>query len=148
MISNQLFDKSLQESLIMLFRLPITSTTSFPNLSHLKQSEMHSSTMTFALLLSRNIPCLKRPINWSILDLPGTMKIGQWRIGRGSCGQMRLKSTGLGQMEGCILGRRRENHFLTGPLHLQSSMEEGTILWYGDAWGGMGWESSQKFRGS
>jgi hypothetical protein len=45
---------------------------------------------------------------------------------------------GLGQMEGLILGKRQENHFLTGSPLLQSSMEEGIILWYGGVWGGMG----------
>src|SRR5258708_26445549 len=44
-------------------------------------------------------------------------------------------------MEGPILGSRRGNHFLTEPPHQQSSMEEGTILWYGvvcGAWNGVG----------
>ena len=67
-----------------------------------------------------------------------SMKIGQWRTGREFCGQMRQKSTGLDQMEGCILGRRRGHHFLTEPQHQQSSMEEEIISWYGDAWAGMG----------
>jgi len=43
------------------------------------------------------------------------MKTGQWRIGRGSCGQMRPKSTGLDQINRFILGKRRENYFLTEP---------------------------------
>jgi len=34
-------------------------------------------------------------------------------------------------MEGPILGKIRENHLLTELPLLQSSMEEGTILWYG-----------------
>ena len=63
------------------------------------------------------------------------MKIGQWRIGRGSDGQMRLKSTRLGQMAGFILEGRRGNHFQTGPPTPLSSMEEGIILWYGVEWG-------------
>src|ERR1700691_2200817 len=46
---------------------------------------------------------------------------------------MRPKSTGLDQMAGTILGRRRGNHFLTEPPLLQSNMVEGTIL------GCMGW---------
>ena len=41
------------------------------------------------------------------------------------------KSTGLDQMERPILGRRGGNQFLIGPPLPQSSMEEGTILWYG-----------------
>jgi hypothetical protein len=40
-------------------------------------------------------------------------------------------------MEEFILGKRRGNHFLTEPPLLQSSMEEGTTLWYGVVWGGM-----------
>src|SRR5467141_3938733 len=76
------------------------------------------------------------------------MKIGQWRIGRGSYGQMRPKSTGLGQMGGFILGSRRGNHFQTGPPPPLSSMEEGIILWYGGVWSGMGQGSSQRYRGS
>jgi len=63
------------------------------------------------------------------------MKIGQWRIGRGSYGQMRPKSTGLSQMGGFILGSRRGNHFQTGPPPPLSSMEEGIVLWYGVEWG-------------
>ena len=54
------------------------------------------------------------------------MKTEQWRTGKGFCGQMRQKSTGLDQMEGCIVGRRGEHHFLTGLPHQQSSMEEIT----------------------
>jgi hypothetical protein len=65
------------------------------------------------------------------------MKTGQWRIGKGSYGQMRPKSIGLGQMEGLILGRRRGNHFLTKPPLLLLNMEEGIILWCGVVWGGM-----------
>ena len=60
------------------------------------------------------------------------MKIGQWMIERGSCGQMRPKSTELDQMEGPILrGKKQKNHFLTELPLPQSSMEEETILWYG-----------------
>jgi hypothetical protein len=65
------------------------------------------------------------------------MKTGQWRIGKGSYGQMRPKSIGLGQMEGLILGRRRGSHFLTEPPLLLLNMEEGIILWCGVVWGGM-----------
>ena len=59
-------------------------------------------------------------------------------IGRGSYGQIRPKLTGLGQMQGLILGKRQENHFLTESPPLLSNMEEGIILWYGGVWGGMG----------
>ena len=61
--------------------------------------------------------------------------------GKGSCGQMKQRSTGLGLMEGYILGRRRENHFLIGLPHQLSSMEEEIISWYGGVWSGMEWES-------
>ena len=113
--------------LIMLWRPPISSTTSFPVLSQPKQSGIHSRKMAFALLSRRNVLFSKRPTDWSASNLPGTMKIGQWRIGRGSCGQMRPKSTGLDQMEGPIPGRRRGNHSVREPPLLQSSMGEGTI---------------------
>jgi len=62
------------------------------------------------------------------------MKIGQWRIGRGSYGQMRPKSTGLGQMGGFILGSRMGNHFRQDHTTPLSSMEEGIIFWYGGVW--------------
>ena len=126
--SDQLFIKSPVEELIMMWRLPISSTTSLLILSHPKQSAMHSNKMTFMLLSRGNALFSRRPTDWSISHLPDTMKTGQWRIGRGSYGQMRPKSTGLDQMEGPILGRRWGNHFLTGPPLPQSSMEEGTIL--------------------
>ena len=41
---------------------------------------------------------------------------------------MRPKSTEFDQMEGPILGEKKENHCLTEPSLPQSSMEEGTIL--------------------
>ena len=59
-IESLLFIKSPLESLIMLFRLLISSTISSPLLSLLKQSEIHSSRPIFALLLSRNALCLKK----------------------------------------------------------------------------------------
>ena len=33
--------------------------------------------------------------------------------------------------------KKRGYHFLTGPPLSQSSMKEGTILWYGVVWDGM-----------
>jgi hypothetical protein len=74
--------------------------------------------------------------------LHNTIKTGQWRIGKGSYGQMRPKSTGLGQTEGFIPGSRRENNFQTGPPYPQSSIKEEIILLYGDVCVGMGWGSS------
>jgi len=65
-----------------LWRPPISSTTSFPVLSQPKQSGIHSRKMAFALLSRRNVLFSKRPTDWSASNLPGTMKIGQWRIGR------------------------------------------------------------------
>jgi len=73
--SGQLLVKSPLASLIMLFRLPISSTTYFPILSHLKQSEMHSRKTIFTPLSSRNVLCSKRFIDWTVLNLPSTMKI-------------------------------------------------------------------------
>ena len=135
--SDLLAAKSPVEDLIMLWRPPILSTTFFLILSQPKQSEMHSNKMTFWLSSRRNDLFSRRPTDWSTSNLPDIMKTGQWRIGRGSCGQMRPKSTGLDQMEGPTLGRRGGNHFLTEPPLPQSSMEEGIILWYGVVWGGM-----------
>jgi hypothetical protein len=63
--------------------------------------------------------------------------IGQWRTGKGYCGQMKQKSIGLSQMGRCIPGRRGENHFLTGLPPLLSSMEGVVTSWYGGVWGGM-----------
>ena len=71
----------------------------------------------FTLLSSKNDHCSNRLIDKTILSLLKSMKNGQWRTGKGLCSQMRQKSTGLGQMEGCILGRRREHHFLPGLSH-------------------------------
>src|SRR5882724_5781155 len=69
------------------------------------------------------------------------MKIGQWRIGRGSYGQMRPKSTGLGQMGGFILGSRRGNHFQTGPPPPTVKHGGGNNLM---VWGCMGWNGVGK----
>ena len=80
--SDQLSVKSPVEDLIMLWRLPISSTTSFLMLSHPKQSGMHSNKMTFVLLSRGNTLFSRRATDWSISNLPDTMKTGQWRIGR------------------------------------------------------------------
>ena len=47
----------------------------------LKQSHFHS-------IVKQKCPMLKKAHR---LNLPSIMKTGQWRIGRGSCGQMKLK---------------------------------------------------------
>ena len=47
--------------------------------------------MIFALLSSRNELSSKRSIDRIASNLPGIMKIGQWRTGKGSCGQMRQR---------------------------------------------------------
>ena len=80
--SDQLSVKSPVEDLIMLWRLPISSSTSFLILSHPKQSGMHSNKMTFVLLSRGNTLFSRRATDWSISNLPDTMKTGQWRIGR------------------------------------------------------------------
>ena len=76
--SDQLFIKSPVEDLIMLWRLPISSSTSFLILSHPKQSGMCSNKMTFVLLSRR--PLLKKAdrvehlkfaryhVNWTVED--------------------------------------------------------------------------------
>ena len=78
--SDQLFIKSPVEELIMMWRLPISLTTSFLILSHPKQLGMHSNKMTFVLLSRGNALFSRRPTEWSISNLPDTMKTGQWRI--------------------------------------------------------------------
>ena len=135
--SSLLSAKSPLESLIMLSRPPNLSTISFPLLSPHKQSGMYSKAMTFALLLSRNIPSSKRHIEKIVLNLLSIMKTGLWRIRKEYFGQMKQRSTGLGLMEGCILGKKRENHFLTELLHQLLSMEGEITSWYGGVWGGM-----------
>src|SRR5882724_11812871 len=55
-----LFAKSPLKSLIMLSRLPISSTTPSPTLSHPRQSEMHSRRTTSALLSRKKSTLLKK----------------------------------------------------------------------------------------
>ena len=142
MINNLFFTKSLLESLIMLFKLPISLMASFPTLSQSKQSGMSSRRMDFPLLSRRSALFLRGIIKKLISNLLSTMKTGQWRIGRGSYGQMRPRSTGLGQMEGSIPGKKGVSLFQTASPPQLSSMEEEIISWYGVAWAGMGLESS------
>ena len=134
--------KSLLESLIMLFKLPISSTASSSALSHPKQSGICSRRTTFALLLRRSALSSRSNINRIASNLPSTMKIGQWRIGRGSYGQMRPKSTGLGQMGGPTLGDKEVKLFQTALPLLLSSMKGGIISWYGGVCDEMGLGSS------
>src|SRR5437868_4240308 len=126
----------------MLFKLPISSTASSLALSHPKQSGIYSRRTTFALLLRRSALSLRSNIGRIVSNLPSTIKIRQWRIGRGSYGQMRPRSTGLGQMEGPTLGNKGVNLFQTAPPLLLSSMEGGIILWYRGVWDRMGLGSS------
>src|SRR5260370_6204189 len=86
MTSNQFFVKSPVEDLIMLWRPTILSTTFFLILSPPKQSETQSNKMIFVLLSRGNVLFSRRLIDWTASNLPGPMKTGQWRIGRGSCG--------------------------------------------------------------
>jgi len=70
--------------------------------------------------------------------LPSIIKTGQWRIERGSYGQIRLRLTGLGQMRGSTPGKKGVSPFQTTPLPLLLSIEEEIILWYGGIWARMG----------
>jgi len=97
---------------------------------------------TFAPLSRRSTLFSRGIIKRITSNLPSTIKIGQWRIGRGSCGQIRPRSTGLGQMEGPILGNKGVHPFVTILPLLLSSMEEEIILWYGGVWDRMGLGSS------
>ena len=47
-----------------------------------------------------------------------------WKTGRGSFGQMRLKSIDLGQMGTSLYGKKGVSHFLTEPLFPLSSLDE------------------------
>jgi hypothetical protein len=111
MTNNLSFAKSPLGSLIMLFKLPISSTASSPALSHPKQSGIYLRRITFTLLLRRSALSSRSDISRIISNLPSTMKIGQWRIGRGSYGQMRPRSTRLGQIEGPTLRNKGVNPF-------------------------------------
>ena len=72
--------------------------------------------------------------------LPTSISTGLWWTGEGYYGQIRPKSTGLGQMGINKPGKGLENHYQTGLLHLLSSMEE-EVSWFGAVWDGMGWGS-------
>src|ERR1700730_19327047 len=125
------------QSFKMLFRLPISSTPSFSTLSQLKQLGMSSRRMGFPLS-SRSALFSRSIIEQIVSNLPNTMKTGQWKIGRGSYGQMRPRSTELNQMEGSIPGKKGAHPFQIALLPQLSSMEEEIILWYGAVWAGMG----------
>ena len=84
MINNLSFAKLPLESLIMLFKLPILSTASSLALSHPKQLGIYSRRTTFTLLLRRSALFSRSDINRTVSNLLSTMKIGQWRIERGS----------------------------------------------------------------
>jgi hypothetical protein len=75
MINNPFFAKLLLQSLIMLFRLPISSTPSFPTLSQLKQLGMFLRRMGFPLLL-RSALFSRSIIEQIFSNLPSTMKTG------------------------------------------------------------------------
>jgi hypothetical protein len=75
--NNLSFTKLPLRSLIMLFKLPISSTASFPALSHPKQLGIYLRRTTFALLLRRSALFSRSDIGRIILNLPSTMKIGQ-----------------------------------------------------------------------
>ena len=126
-INNPFFAKSLLESLTMLFKLPISLMASFLTLSQPKQSGMFSRRMDFLLLSKRSALFLRGIIKKPVSNLPSTMKTGQWRIGRGSYGQMRLRSTGLGQMEGSISEKKGVSLFQTASPPQLSSMEDEII---------------------
>jgi hypothetical protein len=140
-INNPFFARLLLQSLIMLFRLPILSIPSFPTLSQLKQSGMSSRRMGLPLLSRRSALFSRSIIEQIVSKLPNTMKTGQWKIGRGSYGQMRPRSTELNQMEGSIPGKKGAHPFQIALLPQLSSMEEEIISWYRAVWAGRGLES-------
>ena len=94
----------------------------------LKQNDFCTVVKTKCPLLKKahRLECLKLARyheNWTVEDWKRILWSDETKINR-------IGSDG-------ILGRRRENHFLTESPPLQSNMEEGTILWYGVVWGGM-----------
>src|SRR5882757_10449167 len=100
---------------------------------------MHSRKTIYALLSNRSDLCLKQFIIKSGSSLLTHMQTGLWRIGKGYSGQMKQKSTELGQMARCIPGNLGVNQSLIGQPHQLSSMEEAITLWYGGVWAGMVW---------
>ena len=60
---------------------------------------------------------------------------------RNSCGQMRQRLTGLGQMGRCVFGNIEGNQYLTRLQHQLLNMQGGITSWYEVVWGGMEWGS-------
>jgi hypothetical protein len=65
------------------------------------------------------------------------MKTRQWKIERGSYGQMQPRSIGLDQMGGSIPGKKGAHPFQITSLPQLLSIEEEIISWYGAVWAGM-----------
>src|SRR5882757_5418654 len=78
---------------------------------------MHSRKTIYALLSNRSDLCLKQFIIKSGSSLLTHMQTGLWRIGKGYSGQMKQKSTELGQMARCIPGNLGVNQSLIGQPH-------------------------------
>ena len=118
-----------------LDRPPISSTASFVILSHPKWSGISSSKMTFvskrklSLLKKASRPeCLKFARyheNWTVDDWKKILWSDETKINR------------IGSDGRTYTWKKRGSHFLTELPLLQSSMEEGTILWCRVVWGGI-----------
>ena len=91
----------------------------------------------FCAVVKRKHPLLKKAYrleclkftryheNWTVKDWKRVLWSDETKINR------------VGSDVRTYTWKKRGNHFLTGPPLPQSSMEEGTILWYGVVWGGM-----------
>src|SRR6202522_3475558 len=114
----------------MLFRLLISSIPHSLILFILRLSGMHSKRLVYTLLQRRKHLCLSNNIVKNSSNLHNTMKTGLWRIGKGCCGQMRQRLTGLGQMRRCMFGNNEGNQYLTGLQHQLLNMEGGIVRGY------------------
>ena len=133
MTCGQLFIKSPVEDLIVLWRPPISSTASFVILSHPKWSGISSSKMTFVgkrklslLKKASRLECLKFARyheNWTVEDWKKILWSDETKINR------------IGSDGRTYTWKKKGSHFLTELPLLQSSMEEGTILWCRVVWG-------------
>jgi len=89
---------------------------------------MSSRRMALPLLSRRSALFSRGVIERIASNLPSIIKTGQWRIGRGSCGQMRPRSTGLGQMGGSTSGKKGAYPFQIVLLPQLSSIEKEITL--------------------
>src|SRR5277367_4710917 len=93
----------------------------------------------------RKYQCSRRFIDRGGSSLPSIMKTGLRRTGKGCCGQMRPRLTGLDLMGKSMSGNNVGNHHLTALQHQLLNMEGEITLWCGAVWVGWG---GKAYRGS